>query len=340
MKKLLILISALLVVLFVMLAVLPQVFINYKKKKIENDFQEACSSCELKIGEISYSLFRASEIEISNFFLISEKAHALESRLQIESIKIHFDPMALFSKMIQVSQISVRGMQVELIDTDKAPKNSQIEGSENDFHFYISHVKVLSARFKYTRKHHGTVASIHINNIRGEIGEFTDLKKPNTQLASAHFNLQIENRGRVQLDVDTRDFLKIKNVMASLTVTNQDLSDLNIFLKPNAGVMLKGNLQKGIGFVNMNGKHETAKVNASYENLEVKVEPFVQRSELESYFTNIGASLAMKPENLTSSPQSQSRDVDTDRQEGESIVGFMLRGLKEAAIKVAMAPKK
>ncbi len=320
---------------------LPQAFINWQKKKIEAQVHESCSSCQLKIGDISYSLLAPGLIQITSLNYVTGTGHALETKFSAAQIRIEFEPKKLFEKLIDIRQIEIKTAEVQLEDIDQMPPQPPTESKgESEFHFNIQRLHFSNAQLKYNRQHHKTSATIMVNHIRGDIKDLTDIKRPNSQLSTGHFDLNIEKTGHIELNIDTPNFLKMKAAMVSLAVSNQDLAELNIFLHPNAGVNLKGQLIHGLGFVNMTGRHEAVKLNAVYKNLEVKVEPHVQRSELESYFTNLGASLVFNPENLKFAPTDQSRSIETDRQEKESLVGFMLRGLKEAAIQVAMVSKK
>jgi hypothetical protein len=340
-KKIGILLSILFIIFLVSIFFTPQAVINSQKKKIEAEVHETCASCQLKIGEIHYSLLRPGQIKIAKLSYVTGTGEPLETKFMASQIQIYFDPKKLFDRFLQIRLIEMNSAEVELMDVDHLPPHTHADSKEeNDFHFMIQKIHISAAQIKYTRKHHGTSATIQVHHIEGEIGDITDLKRPASQLSTAHFHLNIEKTGHIELNIDTPDFLKIKDAMVSLAVSNQDLSELNVFLQPNAGVILKGHLIKGLGFINMHGQHLDAKLHAVYQNLLVKVEPSVQRSELESDFTNIGASLLMNPDNLMLAPKEQSRNIQTDRKEKESVVAFMLRGLKEAAIQVSMVSQK
>ena len=112
------------------------------------------------------------------------------------------------------------------------------------------------------------------------MSEFQFVPRILIERLSANFQGQIENSGHFELEIRTQPFRSSKNLVVDvdLRVHNQDLSSLNTFLMPNAGVELQGLMSDGHSRIRARGSSEKASVWATYSGLKVKVHKLYDRS--------------------------------------------------------------
>ncbi len=150
--------------------------------------------------------------------------------------------------------------------------------------------------------------------------------------------LQLEGSGHIDLRFSTDLRADAPdNLKAEVDIKNQDLETLTSFFRPNAGVSLTGKMLTGKGQVTVTGKKLDAKVTTTFKGFEITLEKMHDRSEASAFLINLGLEIDAKRENLDDPSDEKTRRVSLTREPKERLVGFALRGLKEAALKVARA---
>ena len=156
---------------------------------------------------------------------------------------------------------------------------------------------------------------------------------------TAKLESKFEKDGPHLLTLSLKPFAEPAVVDVDLVAHHQNLQGLSHFLMPNDGVELHGEIVEGHGFTHMVGRHLHAEVYAEYKDLRVKVHKADDRSGLVAFFTTLATQITSKKQNLDTPDQNQSRGVAIDREADESLIHFLLRGWKEAAIRVSTAPR-
>ena len=121
-----------------------------------------------------------------------------------------------------------------------------------------------------------------------------------------------------------------------MSVADQNLGALTDFFKPNAGVELTGTLVKGHSVSKLKGAELTTSLYADYKDFKLKVDKMYDRNEVQTFFTNLGTSIAVREKNHSAPAEEKMKTVESKRKGGESIVSFMLEGLKQASLAVAL----
>ena len=117
-------------------------------------------------------------------------------------------------------------------------------------------------------------------------------------------------------------------------LNHQNLTDINRFFLPNDGLELRGELVEGKSQVKVNGGSLSAFALAHYKDFNVVIRKNQDRGGLSAFFQNLMASLKMRKQNLESKNANRTGRATLKRERGQSIVSFILSGMKEAALKI------
>jgi len=94
-------------------------------------------------------------------------------------------------------------------------------------------------------------------------------------------------------------------------------------------------LHEGKAAVNVTGASLKSEVSVVYQGLDVIFSANRERSGATAFFSNLLRGLKIDDQNTTEPRYDQKRTAALQRKKGESIVSFILRGMKEAALEVA-----
>jgi hypothetical protein len=311
------------------------------ERVIESKVEKACAPCELKIGSLGLNLFSPGDFTFKNVrFSIGEK-DVLEVKASAKAIFFHISIHQLFNRRLWMRGLDIERPDVEVIDGDKKTAKKPDDVPAKILDFVLLPSKFHNGEFKYTRNHMGTAATVQVHEINGGI---TRLQPRMKELAQVHLRARYETTGRAILNVQMNPFLSPPKIIVQLNVENQDLQDLSRFLKPNAGVDLKGVMLKAQAVIDVeNDVHERATVSVEYKDLKIDVQKEYDRTGLEAFFSTLGTDLSMNKENVGAPAEVQAKQLYLEREDKEdksgkeSIIHFILRGMKEGAMKVASA---
>lgn len=297
--------------------------------------QSACASCKFEIGSVSFGFFKPSEILIRNVRLKQGYLGSSELLIRIDSILIDVDLATSTSKQVSIAKIRVYEPDVLLVDGDANSPQSDVASAASDLTFVVASTELTDGQFTYTRVTKGTTATLHVAKIQGEFSPFGTSSDLQDRFVDVHLKAQIEKSGETELDLRIPMQSAADHVDVSVYLKDQDLAVTTPFFKPNAGVELQGKIVKARGRARVRDQVLTASAWVIYQGLSIKLNPMYDRTKLAAFFMNLGADLAMKEEDLDLDKADQTEFLKIRREPNERIVGFILRGLKEAAIKVA-----
>lgn len=300
--------------------------------KMEKFVSEECDKCKIKIESMSLTPTHKLAIRFNgiNFeYNPNDQVHAT-----FESIYITIPWSTLFSKEYIVDGLAF--VKPDVVYTDGDNKTVSTISEPKLPIFVIENTQIINGKFRYNRHTQGTKSSFHIQNINGEIstiGNTELLKEKATQLKATG---QVENSGESNLTLTTFLWANNTYIDTEFKVKDQNLHDLSIFLKDNAGVTLSGTLLKGETLMQIRDKNLRTFLLATYDHFDIQFDPTYDRNEITTFFMNFSASILVNKKN-TSAGDPTREFVDITREPKEPIVGFMLRGLKEAAIQLVRA---
>jgi len=312
---------------------LPSLITHYAM----NAVHQQCPHCELQMANPTLSLLHPSHIQMNFFHIIIGDENTLQADVSFHRFSFDLDLREAMRKKYRLENASLDFIWVKITDGDKDDgKKSKGSGGELP-DLQIPRLDITRGTFVYLRVLKGVVSTLDATEIHGPVKNIS--LADSTTPITAELQSKFQNSGPHLLKLSLKPFAEPAIVDVDLTVHHQDMEGLTKFLMPNDGVELHGELVEGNGFTHMVGRHLHSEVWAEYKDLKVKVHKADDRSPLAAFFTTLGTKLTSKKQNLDTDQENQSRGVAIDREADESVVHFLLRGWKEAAIKVSTAPK-
>lgn len=311
---------------------------EFLRQKLQTEVRESCATCALEIGNLHLRLLDPGEVHLTDVHLTTGTKGAFEVDARIESIVLKINPRELFNHQLEFERVIIEKPTVRLTDGDVHPAPDKPDDSPAaEWTFALNTTEVHFGTLDYTRNHVGTHAHIHVHDVQIKLGQLGNRPPLSEQTVEGTGQAQVEKSGEVWLKVSTTPFKKPLFIDLTLDVKKQNLADLTPFFKANAGVNLEGILRTGHAQVSVRGSSLKATLAADYQDLKITLEKMYDRNELTAFFMNLGTAVTMSKKNVDKPKEDKLRDVELSREGSESIVGFILRGLKEAALKVAQA---
>lgn len=312
------------VVLIVTVGLFISLDTPWAKDQMEKAVRESFAGCVFEMESVSLT-WRGLIVKDVRFARGRSGAQKLEAH--IARIVIHPEFRPLLKKEIRIRSLVLFSPRITYSEGDAAPAPARDNDDRNEFRFALERVNVYDGKFIYVRDHQGTHGVLGVNEIRGKIRLEDERIKFDLHARLGHsgkFELSGQAGLKKPLDVDTE-----------LHVRDQDLADLTVFLKPNAGVELNGRIIEAAAKSRARGEQLNTRLNITFRDFNLKLDEMYDRSEVSAFFTTLGAALVLKKDNVGEPAPERSSTVDTRREKGESIVHFLLTGLKEASLEAA-----
>jgi hypothetical protein len=308
---------------------------SYIQKKIEAGILESCSTCSIQIGNTSISLF-------SPRLWMLHDIHFKEGNPETSSYDVHIDEIAaevdlrrLWDHHLHFTRLNIANPNLTLIDGEKHSKRSN---KESTIKYKLENIRATNGIFTYVRNYKGTHAVLHMAKVEAKTAIFGNEDDLAGKPLDINSSLVMEQSGSIGVDIHTYMFaegpLKADTIVR---IKDQDLGKLTSFFRPNAGVILEGKMLSGLGIAKVRDATLDATVTTTFTGLKIVLEKEVERSSIEAFFENIGLTIDANKENLNKPREDRTRKVTLAREPEERVVSFTLRGLKEAALKVARA---
>ena len=317
------------VVLYVMAVKIIAPWIS--RAEIIDAVEGACATCEIELSAVSFALLSPLNATLHGLKMKVGYEGGSEAVFRIEAVSVAFSFAQSSRQKIYIERVVIDRPIITFADGEAVSRKTNRKHDRRP-DVAIEKVEISRGEFTYIRNTKGTSATLHLHDISGEIGP---LDSSRDLPAKAHLETRIENSGSVEIDIAAK-LTGPDEVDVSVYIRDQNLADTTPFFKPNAGVSLKGTMLKGKGRVRVRDQNMKASVWAVYHGLELELNSMYDRTKAEAFFMNLGADLVMDESDVDLAKADQTEALDVPREENEQIVGFVLRGLKEAAMKVAM----
>lgn len=326
-RRIVVFVSILLAGLAVGIFFAPALFKTQIENKISQSLREECQTCVFSMSEIGWA-WRG--IALSGIEFQAGEKDGQSFSAKIPRLVIRPDLGKLLTGKVDIDVVKLIGPRFIFKDIEKiAPPSKDRPDSEEGMKAKLRRLVVTDGIFKYSRDVKGTHAELTIQKIQADAVIRDGVINA---LAKAQFG----ESGDFDLRMQMPAFKRPLEVDLDLSVRDQNLADLSAFFKPNAGVELKGILRKGHATTRLRGRTAQASVRAEYEKFDLKLHKMYDRDKWQAFFTTLGAKIAMRKENADAPPKEQRESLTTHREPGESLVSFILRGWKEAAIDLTM----
>ena len=296
------------------------------KKQITAQIEESCKSCEFNSEKIELSLFPPRVIFDDVHFITGDAKSTLVDA-QVERFILFISIHQLMSHLLKFKQVVIVNPVVTVTEGDLKGSRSKGDSSPSEWDLEMDHVELKNGQFTYKREHLGKTGVLQIGNINGEIGEFSSTDLRRDELVTAHTTAILEQSGKIDLTIAALLFSKAIHVDISLALNGLVLDETNRYFSPDDGIKLDGKILRAQSQSSIRGRGLHSKVSVDYEGLSLKFQKTSERSELGAVFSTLFSGVK--------STKDRSRIANSERKPDEPLVGFILRGMKEAALKVA-----
>jgi len=310
------------------------------RQRIVSVVTSRCHGCTLSYGRATFGVFPFTvTLHDPHFTGGDPAATGVEARarrlLGVASL------LDLASQRLTLRQIRLEELEVMVTEGDLRSPDSAADPNAvpSLWTVAIQKTMIVDAKFTYVRNSgtgkNSRHAVLHVNQIQAEVDELGTTPELKADIARARAQGQLENSGKFKLAIATPLFVPKLSVDIDLRISDQNLGDLNAFFTEDDGITFSGSLYQGHASVVVRERKLRASVEAKYLGLNIEFARTRDRSELEAWFSNVAKSLKLDASSIGEKAVDQKQAVEIQRLNRESLLKFIFRGLKDAALKVA-----
>ncbi|HBW22524.1 MAG: hypothetical protein A2X28_02755 [Elusimicrobia bacterium GWA2_56_46] len=329
-RSLILFLAALVVGIILKEVVAPRIV----RRRLISIVHDSCKTCELSLSRVHVSLLPLA-LSSSRVRFTGGTPNATVVHAEAERVYVPFAFFPLLTSRFHAGRIEIEQPVIKISEGDLYVSSSTDDSSARPLELEIEGIKVKNGSFTYIREHpvrKGTLNVSRINVAMGSVGSSDRLR--DTYVEATADGL-LEESGQFHLQVRAKVFAKIPDANVKLQISGQDLATLNPFFRPNDGVQLKGMLINAQSVVVIRGSRLNSSAYVRFRRLSVKIKKTDERSALSAFFQTLMASITMGKQNIDGGNYDSQGTVDLERKHKETIISFTLRGMKEAAMKVA-----
>lgn len=304
---------------------------NYLRRKIITSFESSCATCKLTIDTLTLSPTLRS-VKLRDIKLQAGDPNATAVYAKIQTIDIRYSLKQLLQKKIALQKVLIQNPNIEVVEGDLRTPPSQKQSQRGNFS--SEEVQITDGLFSYERIYTDRKAKLHVHDIQVKVGRGGNTEELLERKIQAQAKGRLEKSGSFVLTLETAPFSNTLDLRVNLKLQEQNLADVTPFFKASDGVELQGMLYFFDGNVHIREKHLQGSVLAQYKNLDIKLLKTKKRSEMASFFSNLLKSITLSKSDLDKKRKDQIRSVTLQRTSEETIIQFILRGLRDAALKV------
>lgn len=320
------------VVLIAIKLVLPGVLKSAVLKAID----DACADCSVQIGSIEVGLLPPGRFVVHDIrFQAGQGGRSMaEGRIAALRARLKWSE----SNRHKLTFESLEGDGVDVTYSEGEAKKIDLPAKpahEHPMDLVILKTTFAKAEFRYAHTWNGRTSILHIHDIEANVSAIGTTADVQNQMSEARLTGRIERSGHGELTLAALTRSGARYVDVRLLLEDQNLEDANRFFAKNDGLELHGLLKKALATVHVRDRKSQTKVQAIYRDIDFKQSPTPQTGELEAFITNLGASLFVTKTNVDFLPADQTAEGDVKREDGEALVHFILRSMKEQLMEVA-----
>ncbi len=332
--KLLMIVAGILVLLLITAELLVTHAI---RKQLISSFNGSCATCTLTLDRVHLSWLPFSII-LEGVHLSGGDPKTTKVEAEIERVVARSSFRNLILKKLHFSRIQFHTPHVVVTEGDlRVPASHREKRTLRSL--VIESIDLIAGKFTYRRvfgddKEERT-ATLHVKEIQGNIGKLSTLRPSRDHMSRGQAKGRLENSGGFILTVEAAPFSEILKVNVDLNMAGQNLADVSLFFQTTDGVKLAGKLEKGQSLIKVREKRLTGWVRAEYDGLDFKFEETESRGKISTFFSNLINSMKLRRSDTGKKPTDQTHETELIREPNETLIHFILRGMKEAAIEVA-----
>ena len=292
-----------------------------------------CDTCELSLGAVRVHLIPPA-LGCSRIRLTAGITGATSVNLEAGNIYAPVSLSQLLRGRIRAGIVVIDKFNVTVKEGD-LPEAPPPGGAARPLDLELEGAVIRGGSFVYVRESPGLRGSLGVSGLSAVLGPVGTSERLKRAAVEAGADGVLADSGKFRLEVKGKPFAEEPHLDVTLRILGQDLQGFNSFFKPLEGMSLKGTLLEGRSETAIRGSRLNASVYLRYRGLGLHLEKTKERGSLSSYFQNLLAGAALGKQNAGDGGYDRTGTAKLERQPGEALAAFTLRGMKEAAVQVA-----
>ncbi len=297
-----------------------------------------CHHCTLEIQAIHINLFGPT-VSLHEVKFSARVGDATMLSAHIPYVVADMYPLPLLKKKLHLGPIKLINPAVSVLEREQpppapSPKPEKKGETSRVTTVEFAGVDVVDGDFTYVHEKEAVPAAVRVHKIDLSLDRLGNTAELIEQRARWSATGILEHSGKFTLTVAPVLFSEMPNVDVELKISGLELFDLNEFFMHEDGIGLKGTLLHGESHVDVRNLQAHSVATAKFENLKFELNPTKKRSFIESFFTGLVAGVKMGSHNLYDTLEERTQTIEAKRNPEESLLAFILRAMKEAALKI------
>jgi hypothetical protein len=303
------------------------------RRRLISAVHESCGTCELSLGRVDISL-RPLALSADRVRFTGGTPNATVVRAEAERVYVPFSLSPWFKGRLRAGRIEIERPAVLVTEGNLRPSASTETGKARPLDLEVEGVEVKNGSFTYVHEQLGRTGRLSVSAINAAVGPVGSSGRLRDAAVEAGADGLLERSGQFHLQVSAKLFGKAPHADVSLRIAGQELSELNPFFIPNDGIRLKGVLIDGRSTVAIRGARLTSTAYVRYRGLGVHIKKTSERGTFSAFLQSLMASVTMGKQNAAAGNYDRRGAAELERKPKETVISFVLRGMKEAAIEV------
>jgi len=301
--------------------------------RLDAAVRAGCATCELSLGAVRAHLIPPA-LGCSRIRLTAGTSGATSINLEAGNIYAPVSLAQLLRGRIRTGIVVIDSFNVTVKQGDQ-PEAPPLAGAARPLDLELEGVTIRGGSFVYVREAPGRRGSLGVSGLSAALGPVGTSERLKGEAVEASAEGLLADSGKLRLEVKGKPFAVEPELDVTMRILGQDLQGFNSFFKPLEGMSLRGTLLEGRSETAIRGSSLNASVYLRYRGLELHLEKTKARGAISSYFQNLLAGAALGKQNASDGGYDRTGTAKLERQPGEALAAFTLRGMKEAAIEVA-----
>jgi len=315
------------------------------KDKIVKAVEGRCALCELRISDLELNPLNLMLIGRDLSFRNSPKSHT-RLRIQSHKIAVGVDWSSLFRPPLSISLVEVDGFKIE-IEENHHPKQkvsqkvlTVLEGSYGgrwmeDFpEIVVQNLRVRNSQLTYILDIFKKKAVIGLSDISADLSKVATRKELAPRFANMSATGRLQESGHFKIEIVADLFSVVNEDKIKIEVRDQKMSELDSFFAIEDGIRFGGLIEEARADLGLQQGILRGNLMASYRDLSFRFSSTPETSAFGAMISGIVEKLKIEKTKPEAGQPQPAVWVDYRRRPEESLIQFLLAGLKSAAFKL------
>ncbi len=304
------------------------------RRKLVAAVNENCDGCQFDVDRLRLHP-TTGEVVAEGIHYRGNPNDFVELSFTIASLSGHIAWLPLLHGTWQIADMAAVQPAFQIIEKDPKPPSPPSSSSFplNVPPITITAVSVNDGGFTYIHRLHGKKdAPIRITHVNGAARNFSTRQGLGSSQTTFQVESQLERSGVSTITASFDLFANPNDDHLTVDLQHQPLAEMDPYFFNSDGVRLDGHLERATAMMRIRSGVLSGDLAARYHDLAVHYSKTAERSSISAFFSETAEKLTLKgeqPPQGVAAPATAGFRVARIR--GDSIINFLLSGLKPAA---------